>query len=960
MEQQGNLNRAGREDAPILIITDAPGKHAYDTGGVMSSPQMKLIQKFAQANGIPGNQFRIVTPCPPIPDEISTSERKIGDFLAVYRHEFIQEVQANAETTRLIVTLGKVALRQLMGKQVKITEARGSLTTCEVLPDAAVLPLLSPAHVLRRPEMLPIFEGDFRQIPSLRDANWDASIFETLTDQADYEWCLDLSDLIKNPPTVGTFDTETRGLEWRNGRKAILCVQISTREGHAYVIPLDKEYFNDPLMRGKTTKNLPKLTDKMIAKLIDQLTVIFGNPDTRWAAHNGKYDIHHLLNYGIEVVNWAIDTMQLAFCVDDNMQIKSLDECIRRWVGEMAGYADSFNSETDKANMETVPHDKMIRYAGGDTDATFRLAARLVALAKEDSKNFNCFNRVQMPGLRSFVGMERAGIRMDKDALRDLGVLFAKTEKELYAELIALAVKKSPQLCRKYAETPDGLKFTPAFLIDLLFSEDGFKLHARVWTDTTKRLPMEQRIPSVSANTHLPFFQHVPFVAKLIQYKKLQKMRTSYVGTEGGVVYDPVKRLKNGKIPLAFERLIVSSEFASEFAFALEAKKAPASPTATPVAATPGAGPVRRRSIITPANTPKPTPANPLPVAPFKTSGRVTVDANGDVWKTTQAEPTGFWQHLIGGDVMHPFFRLDNTVTGRSSSNLQNIPKRDPLMAKAFRKCFIPKINPKTGKRNVFIECDLSQAELRFMAWASNEKNMIRIYREGGDIHIATAAGVKGIPIKDVTKADRQGAKAVNFGLIYLMWWRALIDYAKTTYQVTMTPTQAEAAYKGFFNMYPGIAAYHKATVKFVKENSYVRALHGALRRLPSINSDDEGIRKESERQSVNSPIQRIGSDVGIMGLTRFDRDCPKDRMWVVAFIHDAVIIECAEEDALEAASAIRFYMQTVPFQEWFGITPPLPITSDVSIGTDLAAMEERPDIEPKQPEWYREELDWA
>lgn len=959
MKQEGNLNRVGREDAPILIITDAPGKHAYDTGGVMSGPQMKLIQRVSQANGIPGNQFRIVTPCPPIPDEISTSERKIGDFLALYRQELLDEVEACGASIRLIVTLGKVALRQLMGKQVKITEARGSLTTCDALPDASVLPLLSPAHVLRRPEMLPIFEGDFRQIPSLRDADWDATVFETLTDSADYEWCLDLSELVKNRPTAMALDTETRGLEWRNGRQAIICVQITVEEGHAYVIPLDKEYFNDPLMRGKTTKNLPKLTDKMIAKLIEQLKTICGDPSVRVAGHNLKYDLHHLLNYGIKVANWAIDTMQLAFCVDDNMQIKSLDECIRRWVPEMAGYADAFNSETDKANMADVPHDKMIRYAGGDTDATFRLGRKLMSIAQEDSKNFNCFVRVQMAGLRAFVGMERAGIRMDKDALRDLGILFAKTEKELYSELIALAVKKAPQLCRKYAETPDGLKFTPAFLIDLLFSEDGFKLHPRVWTDTTKRLPMEQRIPSVSANTHLPFFQHVPFVAKLIHYKKLQKMRTSYVGTEGGVVYTPVSRLKNGKIPLAFERLIVASEYAAEFAHALEAKKAPANPAAQIVPHTPGTGPVRRRSIATPANASKPPKGPPQPVAPFKTSGRVTVDANGDVWKTTQAEPTGFWQHLIGGDIMNPFFRLDNTVTGRSSSNLQNIPKRDPIMAKAFRKCFIPKINAKTGKRNVFVECDLSQAELRIMAWAADEKNMIRIYKQGGDIHIATAAGVKGISPSEVTKADRQGAKAVNFGLIYLMWWRALIDYAKTTYQVTMTPTQAEAAYKGFFNMYPRVASYHKATVKFVKENGYVRALHGALRRLPSVNSDDEGIRKESERQSVNSPIQRFGSDIGIMGLTRFDRDCPKDRMWVVAFIHDAVIIECAEEDALEAASAIRFYMQTVPFQDWFGITPPLPITADVSIGTDLAAMEERPDIGAAQPSWYVEERDW-
>jgi uracil-DNA glycosylase family 4 len=960
MEQQGNLNRVGNPDAPILVITDAPGKHAYDTGQVMSAHQMKVLQRYSQENGIPGNQFRIITPCPPIPDDISSSEKKIGAFLASYREEFVQEITSHTEAVRLVVTLGKVALRQLMGKQVRITEARGTLTQCDALPGIPVLPLLSPANILRRPEMQPIFEGDFRQIASLRDSGWEASIFDNITEKSEYEWCLDLKPLLNKRPTAIALDTETRGLEWRNGRKAVICVQITTRPGHAYVVPLDKEYFNDETLRGDYSKTLPKLTDKLIEKLIGQIRELLADPNVRVVGHNLKYDIHHLLNYGITVANWYADTMQLAFCVDENMQIKSLDECTRRWVKGLAGYADTFNSETDKANMHLVPHDKMLRYSGGDTDATYQLMTELKKEAAKDAKNFNCFHRVQMPAVRAFVSMERAGIRMNKNALRDLGVLFKKTEKQLYAELIALAVKKSPTLCRKFADTPDGLKFTANFLIELLFSDEGFKLTPRVWTPGTKKLPQEQRIPSTSCNTHLPFFSHIGFVAKLIDYKKLQKMRTSYVGHEGGLVYAPIKRLKNGKLPLAVERILIadkSSFTEAEYKSAFTIRK-PIAVTA-PVAY-PKDVPVRRRSITAPADADKPAAGKPKPVAPFKTSGRITIDANGEVWKTTLAEPTGFWQHLIGGDIMHPFFRLDNTVTGRSSSNLQNIPKRDPVMAKAFRKCFIPKVNPVTGVSNVFVECDLSQAELRIMAWASNEKNMIRIYNKNGDIHITTAAGVKGIAPADVTKADRQGAKAVNFGLIYLMWWRSLIDYAKTTYQVTMTPTQAEAAYKGFFAMYPAIAAYHKATVNFVKENTYVRALHGALRRLPSINSDDEGIRKECERQSVNSPIQRFASDIGLMGLARFLRDCPTDRMWPVAFIHDAVVIECVPEAAEEAASAIRFYMQSIPFPKWFDITPPLPITADASIGADLAAMEERPDIEAKQPEWFREELDFA
>lgn len=952
MEQDGNLNTLGKLDAPIIVITDSPGKHVYETGGVMSASQMKLLQRVAKESAIPGAEFRIITPCPNIPDEISTSERKIGEFLAGYRQEMLDAL-AESTNPKLIITFGKVALRQLMGKQVKMMEARGSLTTCDATPGVAVLPLLSPAHVLRRPENFPIFQGDFLQVGTLRDEDWDVSVFGTLTDSAEYEWVTDLSHLIKNRPKLFTLDAETRGLEWRNGRKAILCVQITTRPGHAYVVPLDKEYFNDPKLRGNSTRHLPKLTDAMIEKLVSQLKDLCGDHSIRIAGHNLKFDIHHLLNYGVEISNWAIDTMQLAFSVDDNMQIKSLDECVRRWVPEYAGYADLFNEETDKANMHLVPHDKMLRYAGGDTDATFRLAMALTAISKEDARQFNCFNRVQMPALQTFVEMERAGIMMDKQALRELGTLFKKTEIELYGELTKMAIKKAPEICRKYAESKDGLKFTPAFLIELLFGEHGFKLKPRVWTDGTRRLPIDQRIPSTSANDHLPYFEHVPFVSKLIEYKKLQKMRTGYVGMEGGFTYKPIVRLKNGKLPVAAER-IINERKDDEFKYLLEpVKDVPVAPVAKSV-------PVRRRSINTPStieakekakqdpNQPRFSDFEPLKVI----SDKLTLDEDGKLWKTTAVEPSGFWQHLIGSDIMHPFFRLDNTVTGRSSSNLQNIPKRDPVMAKAFRKCF------KARPGNVLIECDLSQAELRIMAWAANEKNMLRIYREGGDIHKATAAGIKGCSPDEVTKMDRQGAKAVNFGLIYLMWWTALQATAKKSYGVNMSAAVAEASYKGFFAMYPGVAAYQKSTVEFVKKHAYVRALHGALRRLPSINSDDEGIRKECERQSVNSPIQRFGSDIGLMGLARFARDCPMDKMWPVAFIHDAAVLECKEEHAEEALSAIRFYMQSVPFQDWFDITPPIPITADASLGYNLAEMVEREDVQAVAPSWYRADLD--
>jgi DNA polymerase-1 len=294
---------------------------------------------------------------------------------------------------------------------------------------------------------------------------------------------------------------------------------------------------------------------------------------------------------------------------------------------------------------------------------------------------------------------------------------------------------------------------------------------------------------------------------------------------------------------------------------------------------------------------------------------------------------------------------LDNTVTGRTSSqnpNAQNFPKRGQT-AKDFRRIFIP------TEGFVFIEADLSQAELRIAAWMANDKKMLKIYQDGGDIHAATAAGVMNIPIEEVKKEDRQKAKAINFGFLYGMWWTKFMDYAKTDYGVTFTPKQAEAIRTRFFTLYPSLENWHKTMKAFVREHGYVRALHGALRRLPSIKSSEDKIKQETERQAVNSPVQRFASDLGVLALARFDRDCPRDRMRAVAFIHDAVVIEARKDSIDEAASALKWYMQNNPLEELFDITPPLPIASDVSIGDTLAALDERPNTQAIRPIWAKD-----
>ena len=231
-------------------------------------------------------------------------------------------------------------------------------------------------------------------------------------------------------------------------------------------------------------------------------------------------------------------------------------------------------------------------------------------------------------------------------------------------------------------------------------------------------------------------------------------------------------------------------------------------------------------------------------------------------------------------------FAVHNTAS--SDPNGQNIPKRGAL-AKAYRKVF------QAPAGYVFCSADYSQAELRIVAWMANDPTMIEIYRKGGDIHAATAAQIIGlsydvferlrksdkqatlfvgkitglekwldthcreanidpetVPVSDYMKVKRQQAKAVNFGFVFGMGWRTFQTYAKTDYGVEFTEKESQDVREAFFRLYSRLTAWHKKQRKQVRTYGYVRALHGAIRRLPSIESSDEAIQSQAERNAIN------------------------------------------------------------------------------------------------------------
>ena len=911
--------------AKFLVVCDPDTTQREQSA--LSRNALKLFAKHANQCGFAETDFRFIRGCPPIPEEESATQGKLNKFLDLHREALISQIVQSTEDW--VIAMGKNMARMVDGKNVAITKSRGTTRRVEDIPQKIVYHMLSTANVLRVPEVEEMFSADFRQLKLLQNSQPSELVHK---DEEVYSWVTDIQNLLDNPPKVIAVDTETDGLEWSSGAKPLL-LSMCWDENSAVAIPVNLDYY-------------PELGEDGLEKILGQLRELLGNPAVKIIGHNLKFDIHCLRNIGIEVANWWADSMQLAFALDENMITKSLSECVKRWVRSMHGYSDEFDNSIDKSKMNEVSRELMLPYAAGDALATFRLTKYLVSQLILDKMQWKTFQKVQMPALRMFVEVERVGIGIDRCELQRLESLLEDREREMYAELI----QQVPAVIKKrYLDEGTALSFSrDVFVREILFSEEGFGFTPIVFTESTAMLEGDERLPSTSAKTHLPYFSENAFVAKLIEYQKLQKMRSTYVGKNSTLNLEFVPPLRNKRNPkwvsdIIAESTKVNTEVLEESVFSLTDDCPLVHPSG-----------FRYRDA-------------------WESKSSKVYQTNTGAWVETTEPPTGFWKYLPDDTTrIHPSFLLHRTNTGRTSCtnpNAQNFPKRGAL-AKAYRKIFVP------TEGFVFVEADLSQAELRIAAWAADETTMLKVYRDGGDIHASTAAGMcnlsfdefmllKGseettnskVKLNGMTEGEffdlkRYQAKAVNFGFLYGMGWKKFRDYARTDYNIHLTEKEAAQMRTAFFNLYPKLQSWHKAQRMLVQKHGYVRSLHGALRRLPSINSDDESLRSSCERQAINAPVQRFASDLGLMGMVQFCNGCPTELVRPVAFIHDAVVLEVKNDPEViaEMCAGIKWAMQNQPVHQ-FGLHSPIPIVADVSTGVSLASSTPV-EIVAKKPSW--------
>ena len=271
---------------------------------------------------------------------------------------------------------------------------------------------------------------------------------------------------------------------------------------------------------------------------------------------------------------------------------------------------------------------------------------------------------------------------------------------------------------------------------------------------------------------------------------------------------------------------------------------------------------------------------------------------------------------------IHTNFRMTVTATGRLSStepNLQNIPVRRELGAQ-IRRMFV------AAPGCVLVDADYSQIELRLLAHISGDETMQNAFKSGEDIHAVTASQVFGLPLAEVTPAQRSSAKAVNFGIVYG------ISAFSLAQDIKVSPAEARAYIDAYMQKYHGVREYMDRVIAEAKERGYVETLFGRRRPVPELKASNFNTRSFGERVARNMPIQGTAADIIKLAMVNVRRRLRAEGMEarLILQVHDELIAECPEREAERVAALLEEEMERA-------VTLSVPLTAEAHSGHSWA-----------------------
>ena len=270
---------------------------------------------------------------------------------------------------------------------------------------------------------------------------------------------------------------------------------------------------------------------------------------------------------------------------------------------------------------------------------------------------------------------------------------------------------------------------------------------------------------------------------------------------------------------------------------------------------------------------------------------------------------------------VHTSYNQAVAATGRLSSNnpnLQNIPIRTER-GREIRKAFVPR-----NDNFVLLSADYSQIELRIIAHLSGDAGMIGDFRDGLDIHSATAAKVYGIPLNEVTKEMRRNAKMVNFGIIYGISAFGLSE------RLNIARREAADIINQYFIKYPGIKTFMDGSIASARTNGYVETMMKRRRYLRDITSGNATVRSFAERNAINAPIQGTAADMIKIAMINIYHELEKHncKSRMILQVHDELVFDVHQDEIEQIKPIVSEGMQNA-------LALDVPVLVEMNVGKD-------------------------
>ena len=256
-------------------------------------------------------------------------------------------------------------------------------------------------------------------------------------------------------------------------------------------------------------------------------------------------------------------------------------------------------------------------------------------------------------------------------------------------------------------------------------------------------------------------------------------------------------------------------------------------------------------------------------------------------------------QPLVNRGRIHTEFNQCITQTGRLSStnpNLQNIPARSDE-AKDIKSAFI------ASDGCVLVSADYSQIELRLLAHMSGDEQLIEAFNHDDDIHAITASQILGIPVSEVTPAQRRDAKAVNFGIIYGISGFGLAE------NLSIPQYKAREFIQNYFVMHPKVREFMDGCIADARERGYSLTMTGRRRNLSDINASNYMVRSAAERMAMNTPLQGSAADIIKIAMINVENRLKGMKSKMILQIHDELIIDAAKDEEEEVKKILSYEM---------------------------------------------------